>query len=163
MKSNIRAVAVAQPVVDQPKATLQVSRPGRKSMSPESFGVVAQVREALKPKNRLAALLGFCLGAIVPFASYIVAHFEIDPEKPIYLQLGTFLVLGGLIYSAKTVYSWGVLAFNSRFKAVGFVLLLEGVMVAAHTTWLSVVTLVYLVAINGIATGCNLSVRQEKP
>lgn len=120
-------------------------------------GVVEQVRLALQPKNRLATLMGFLLGGIVPLASFVVAHYEVDVTRPLYSQLGVLLVLGGLVYSAKTVYDWGKRAFKSPAKAMGFVILLEGVMIAADTSWLGIVALSYLIVINGVATGCNLA------
>jgi hypothetical protein len=55
------------------------------------------------------------------------------------------------------VYAWGKLAFRAPVKAAGFVVLLEGVMVFAHTQWLSVSALAYLIAINGLATGCKFA------
>lgn len=55
-----------------------------------------------------------------------------------------------------TVYKWGRIAFGMPVKAVGFCVLLEGVLVASSTPWLSCGALVYLCAINAIATGCNL-------
>jgi VIT1/CCC1 family predicted Fe2+/Mn2+ transporter len=116
-------------------------------------GVVAQVRTAFADKNRLATFAGFLLGGLVPMATFFVAHFEVtgllDPRA--------LLVLGGLLFSAKTVYSWSRLAFQNASKALGFVVLVEGVMIFSATAWLSWVCLGYLVVINGIATGCLLS------
>lgn len=145
--------------VIEPSAAPKAPRPTPRKAP---IGVVDQVREACKPKNRLATVMGFLLGGVVPFASYVVAHHEVSNEKALYAQLGTYLVLGGLLYSAKTVYEWGKRAFVSPAKALGFVVLLEGVMVASLTTWLSVIALGYLVVINGVATGCTLSVRPEE-
>jgi hypothetical protein len=99
------------------------------------------------------------LGGFVPLASYILAHQEIDPATPLYEQLSALLVLGGLVYSASTIYEWGKLAFRSSTKALGFVVLLEGVMVTSRTSWLGTTALVYLIVINGIATGCALARR----
>ena len=118
------------------------------------LGVVAQVRRAFARGNRLAALVGLLLGGFVPLAVYVVAHGE----------SGTFtgherawaLITGGLIYSAKTVFEWARLAFTSAFKSVGFVVLLEGVMVTSTTHWLALAALGYLIAINGVATACTL-------
>ena len=131
------------------------------SKSVKSSGVVSQVRAALQPKARLATCLGFLLGGFVPLASYVVAHHEIDPSKPLYLQVATAIVLGGLVYSARTVYEWGKMAFQSPFKATGFVLLTEGIMVTAQSRWLAIAALAYLIVINGVATGCNLSLRKD--
>jgi hypothetical protein len=74
--------------------------------------------------------------------------------------VGTYLALGGLLFSARTVYAWGRLAFQASGKALGFVVLMEGVMTMSHTPWLSPAALAYLVAINGIATGCTLSLNK---
>lgn len=119
--------------------------------------VLQQVKLALSPGKRLPTLLGFLLGGFVPLASFIVAHYELNTALPLYTQLSALLVLGGLLYSAKTVFEWGRRAFASGAKALGFVVLLEGVMVTSTTSWLGWVALGYLVLINGLATGCNLS------
>lgn len=137
-------------------------KPTRRKPPAAPPGVVAQARTALEPKHRLAGLIGIALGGFVPLASYVVAHYELDPTRHLLAQIGTYFLAGGLLYSAWTVYTWGVLAFYSRIKAVGFVVLLEGVMVAADSRWLALVALGYLMAINGIATGCNLA-KPPKP
>ena len=121
------------------------------------MNAVQQVRVALRPRNRLATLLGFVLGGFVPLASFFVAHYELTAATPLYTQRSLYLVLGGLAYSAKTVWQWGKIAFQNAFKAAGFVLLLEGVMVSSTIAWLSIAALAYLMAINGVATGCNLT------
>lgn len=114
-------------------------------------GVVDQVRAALKPQNRIATLVGFMLGGFVPVATFVTAH------SGSWTALSVALVVGGLLYSARTVYSWGVLAFAERVKALGFVMLLEGVLVTSQTAWLARAALAYLVLINGTATACQLS------
>ncbi len=123
----------------------------------QTLGVVDQVREALKPRNRLAACLGALLGGIVPVASYVVAHHELEATRPWWGQFASLLVAGGLLYSARTVYGWGRLAFGEPAKALGFVVLLEGVMVLSTTPWLALTCLAYLVGINSVSTGCALS------
>lgn len=133
----------------------------RAKRAPRAAGVVEQVRVALKPKARLATFLGFLLGGFVPLASFEVAHFEVDLTQPVYAQLASYLVVGGLLFSMVTVYAWAKLAFQAPTKALGFVILLEGVMITSHAGWLAAAALCYLVAINGIATGCNLSRRSS--
>lgn len=151
----LRTVRDSQPVPVMPAP--------KKEKSPKKMGVVAQVREAFKAKNRLATSLGCLLGGIVPLASYVLAHFEIASSTALWWQLNAWLVLGGLLYSAKTVFDWGRLAFQLPIKAFGFVVLLEGVMIASKTPWLGYTALGYLVLINGVATGCTLSLeRAEK-
>ena len=112
---------------------------------------------AFQRRNLVATVLGFVIGGVVPAATYLEAHHDIDSAVPLYAQVPTFLVVGGLLFSAKTVFAWGALAFRDRWKAAGFVLLLEGVMVTSSVPLLPVVLLVILVAINGVATGCTLS------
>lgn len=118
-------------------------------------GVISQVRIA--SNNPVALLVGCLLGGFVPFATYFVAH-----TTTLGWNLATLLVLGGLLYSAKTVYQWGRQAFSCPYKAAGFVLLIEGTMVTSNIRWLSITALCYLVAINAVATGCQLALR-DKP
>lgn len=127
------------------------------------LAVVDQVVTACRPQNRVATLLGALLGGFVPVATYVVAHQE-TTSAPLWTQLPALLVLGGLAYSALTVYRWARMAVGHAVKAAGFVVLLEGVMVASSTPWLGLVALGYLVGINAIATGCQLSLdRVKKP
>jgi VIT1/CCC1 family predicted Fe2+/Mn2+ transporter len=138
---------------------VKAKRPPAIERAPRPLGVVAQVRRACARGNRLAAFVGMLLGGFVPLAVYVVAHNEAVPLSSI--TFGTSgpwaLVFGGLAYSAKTVFAWGKLAFESAFKATGFVVLVEGVAVTSHTQWLGLAALGYLVLINGVATACTLS------
>lgn len=150
--------ATVQSLKSSPR--LRTASPAPAPRAPRTLrplGVVQQVREALKRRNRLAAALGFLLGGFVPVASFVVAHGELDAARSLWLQPGTALVLGGLLFSAKTVYSWSKLAFGESSKALGFVVLLEGVMILAKTGWLGAAALGLLVGINGVATACRVA------
>ena len=120
----------------------------------KKFGVIAQVREALS--NPVALVVGILLGGFIPLVTYTVSHHEV--RSP----LTWTLILGGLAYSALTVFEWAKMAFNNTFKALGFVILLEGVMVMSTVEWVRIAALVYLIAINATATGCTLA-RQDSP
>lgn len=137
-------------------APSRAPREPRSRREPQPLGVVAQVRAAFRARNRLPALLGFLLGGFVPVACYVLAHAELT-GAPVWTQPRAVLVLGGLLFSLRTVYAWGRLAFAESAKALGFCVLVEGVMVTAQTEWLAFAALAYLVAINGIATGCRLA------
>jgi hypothetical protein len=128
------------------------SQAARKS-GPHPIAVVAQVREAFRPRARLAALLGALLGGFVPLATYTLAHDELASL----LSVQAVIVAGGLLFSARTVVAWARLAFASPAKAIGFTVLLEGVMTLAHTPWLALAALAYLIGINAIATGTTLA------
>jgi len=120
--------------------------------SAAKLGVIGQVRSAMG--NPVALFLGALFGGFVPVGSHHLAHYEARG-----FDIAALLVVGGLIYSAKTVYQWGKLAFECPWKAIGFVVLVEGIMVASKTPWLSFAALAYLVVINAMATGCQLALR----
>lgn len=117
--------------------------------------VVEQVRSATRPRARLATALGALLGGFVPLATYCAAHHDWSAQRP--YSATSALLVGGLVYSATTVIQWGRQAFGQWIKAVGFCLLLEGTMLVSRDAWLAWTALAYLVAINGLATGCRLS------
>jgi hypothetical protein len=126
----------------------------RRKVAPKpTTSIVAQVRSALEPSNRLATLLGALGGAFVPLATYWIAHRLMTSwTSPL-----VGLVAGGLLYSAPTVYQWARMAFGTWYKALGFVVLLEGVMTFTHG-WLAITALGYLIAINAIAAGAEIAV-----
>ena len=128
----------------------------------DRLGVVDQVVLACHPRNRLATALGFLGGGAVPAATYAEAHFGLDLARPLHLQVTTWAVLGGLLFSAKTVFNWAKLAFRDSWKAAGYVVLLEGIMITSRVPVLPLVLLVILVAINGVATGCTLGLDRSR-
>lgn len=123
----------------------------------EDISVVDQVWLATRRDNIGATFGGFLVGGIVPLGTYLIAHYEVTA----YTDPMALLILGGLMFSLITVYGWGKKAFNdSVTKALGFVVLIEGIMVFSNIAWLSVMCLVYLIAINGIATGVQLALKR---
>jgi hypothetical protein len=125
------------------------SRPAATDAAPP--GILAQIHIAAR--NPLPAVIGALLGALVPSATFVVGHYELTS----WTEPKALIVLGGLVFSALTVFRWGRLAFSSMTKALGFVVLAEGVMTFSSTAWLSGVALGYLVLINAIATGCTIA------
>jgi murein DD-endopeptidase MepM/ murein hydrolase activator NlpD len=53
--------------------------------------------------------------------------------------------------------------FGSKAKALGFTLLLEGIMMTSSAAWLTAIALAYLVLINAVANGCRLALRDVDP
>ena len=134
--------------------TFAIRHENRSAHAPEarrapSPSIIAQIEVAAR--NPLPALIGALLGALVPSATFMVGHYELAS----WTEPKALIVLGGLVFSALTVFRWGRLAFGSSVKALGFVILAEGVMTFCSTAWLSLVALGYLVLINAIATGCT--------
>lgn len=140
-------------------------KPKRAPRAPKRLSVVDQVRHAFRPANRLAAMIGAVFGGAIPVSIYLVAHQEAYSFTATYAsaiemyqaQAKWLLVLGGLLFSAKTVFQWGRAGFQDGWKALGFVVILEGVMTTSSNYWLSIAVLVLLTAINGIAAGVVLS------
>ena len=158
-----------RPVADSESPKPRRGRPPGKSHASvigKNPGVVDMVRLAFRPAHALATVIGLFFGALVPFATFCVAHFErVDaaitifgiPVPPsVQLAIVTLIVVGGLTYSAWNVCQWMRLAKGSWVQAVGFTILAELIMVGSHQIWLSIVVLVYLCAINAIATGVSL-------
>lgn len=118
-------------------------------------GIIEQIRIAFQ--NPMAVAIGLIFGGIVPVAVFQVAHNEINFEENLLTQINSWLVLGGLIFSAKTVWTWTARAFNDKWKATGMVVLLEGVMVQSQIEWLTVTILAILVFANFSATACTVA------
>jgi hypothetical protein len=73
------------------------------------------------------------------------------------------IVYAGLLFSALTVLGWSTNMFGSKAKALGFTLLLEGIMMTSSAAWLTAIALTYLVLINAVANGCRLALRDAEP
>lgn len=116
-------------------------------------GIVTQIRTAFRSRNRLAAVSGMLMGGIVPLMTYFVAHFELAK----WFTAQGALVCGGLLFSAITIWQWARAGFACPWKATGFAIIVEGVMVVSQQPWLAQVSLGYLIVINGIATGVRFS------
>jgi hypothetical protein len=123
----------------------------------KKVGVVGQIRFAFSKGAYLGTTIGLVLGGSVPVGAYVICHNELSSAEGWRWTALLLLVLGGLLFSAKTVWQWAAAAFQDAWKASGFVVLLEGIMVLAETTWLSWGALGLLIAINGIASGVTLS------
>ncbi len=116
---------------------------------------LAQLRAARhKP---IAALIGATAG-LVPVGVYEVGHYELTSWSPLECPKAV-IVYAGLLFSALTVLGWSASMFGSKVKALGFTLLLEGIMMTSSAAWLTAIALTYLVLINAAANGCRLALR----
>lgn len=131
--------------------------PPRKLPMPKGpLDIVSQVKTTFSRKHWIAAAFGTYLGIGVPIAIYHIAH-----SLTSWYDVRALLVLGGLLFSATTVYQWGRLAFGSWYKALGFVVLIEGTMTFTHG-WLSMGALCYLIVINVVGTSTTIALRVPK-
>lgn len=120
---------------------------------------ITQLRRAGRAKLSLA--VGLVLGAFVPLATSTVVHTGhlVDFMDERFLLVSRWLlVLGGLTVSAKTVYHWFLQTFRGDWsKALGYVLLIEGVLLLSPVPWLGHAALGLLIFINAFWAGSNLA------
>ena len=92
--------------------------------------------------NRIAAAIA---AAFLPVASFVLAHIEAPTNPALWV-----LVAAALLFSAPTLIEWAQKWCGSKYKAIGFAGLLEGVMVFSHISPLAYAGLLILVMINAI-------------
>ena len=87
----------------------------------------------------------------MPVATWTLVHMEA-------INFGRLiLVTGGSIFSGLSVFGWCQVIFGHRLKALGFTVLLEGVMLLSTTMWLSVCALLLLVTVNSVFAAVALT------
>jgi hypothetical protein len=116
--------------------------------------VIDQVRIAFSI-SAIGACVGILVGLTVPLTTFMVAHYEWKEFWSIY----SVLIVGGLIFSANSVYFWSKAAFRSSVKALGFVCLVESAMIFSHIRWVTYLGLALLIGINAVSTGANLVIK----
>src|ERR1041384_3547420 len=129
------------------------------SEHPATTKPLAQLRAARR--KPVAAIIGATAG-LVPVGVYEVGHHELTSWSPIECQTA-LIVYAGLLFSALTVLGWSTSMFGAKAKALGFTLLLEGIMMTSSAAWLTAIALTYLVLINAVANGCRLALRDADP
>ena len=101
------------PQTTAPTPRTRAPRQAKAPVDPRTLGVVDQVRIAFRPTNRLALVWGVLLGAGVPVATYTLAHDGLARAgSHLYFAAVLALVLGGLAFSAKSVFAWCRQAFQ---------------------------------------------------
>lgn len=109
----------------------------------KDYSILSQLR-ALRGQ-RLATVTGCIIGAVVPVLVYRIAHHHAAISPALWL-----IVAGGLLFSASSVYSWGMRLFGGAwYKAGGFTILLELSTVFVQG-WESKLALSILILINAV-------------
>lgn len=143
--------------IKKPVVVVKKARPAYFAVPVNELGIVDQVSVAFTKHNMIATLLGFILGGMVPAFVFEVGHYEVAARPWMWA-----FVIGGLIYSAITVFKWGTVFFSSKVKSFGFVVLIEGVMTFSQDHYVGGAALGLLIGINGIATACNLIANRKE-
>jgi len=126
------------------------SRPVTQQHSHSS--VLAQLRTAFTG-HPLAFLVALPFGGFVPLAVWCLTHLQtIQPWD-------WALIAGGALFSSLTVIQWGQRILLNTPKAIGFAVLVEGVMITAETQWLAIAALGLLIVINSVA--CSVAITHD--
>jgi hypothetical protein len=128
------------------------------------LSTMAKIRTAFSRRNLLATMIGAIKGGAIPFGTFALYHLEMGNDP---WQAKGLIVLGGLVYSAKTVFGWCKQVFRKEdgspdtLKALGWCVGIEGFMTCSSTFWLNCAALALLIAVNAVATGVSLAMEDE--
>jgi VIT1/CCC1 family predicted Fe2+/Mn2+ transporter len=114
-----------------------------KQASSAAYQEKLQAKAVAAQKKNVAQFCAALAAGFLPIASYVLAHFESKTNPMLWLLVGA-----ALLFSAPTLASWAQKWCGNQYKAWGFTILLEGVMVCSHTEVLSYAGLTILVLIN---------------
>lgn len=101
------------------------------------------IKVSAAQKRTIGQFCASIAAGFLPIASYILSHHESKENPMLWI-----LVAAALMFSAPTLADWAKKWCGGQYKAWGFTVLLEGVMVFSHTEALGLVGLGILVAIN---------------
>ncbi len=124
--------------------------------------IVSQLECAIQRPQ--ATVIGALIGGLVPWFARTLAHEEL----PAVWKVGSYglavvmlaVVLGCSLFSALSVYKFGLATFGDVRKAIGFALAIEGVMLVSHGVT-SVVALVVLILINALGNGATIALARD--
>jgi hypothetical protein len=97
----------------------------------------------VKEQRTAGQFIAAIAAGFLPVASFVIAHIE-APVNPWMWAL----VAAALAFSAPTLAEWATKWCRDRWKAWGFTILLEGVMVFSTVQYLAVAGAIILVIIN---------------
>jgi VIT1/CCC1 family predicted Fe2+/Mn2+ transporter len=135
----------AQPADAQAKAKVVTSR---------KQPTAAPIKVSAAQKRTIGQAMASVASGFLPIASFVMAHYESKTNPLLWV-----LVAAALLFSAPTLADWAAKWCGNKYKAWGFTVLLEGVMVASHTEYLSFAGLIILVVINA-TNAWNLAARK---
>jgi hypothetical protein len=127
------------------KVKLEVKVEPKEKVAPKTRKQVtaAPIKINAAQKRTIGQIMASVAAGFLPIASFVMAHYESKTNPLLWV-----LVAAALMFSAPTLADWANKWSGNKYKAWGFTILLEGVMVASHTEWLSFAGLIILVAIN---------------
>lgn len=101
-----------------------------------------------RPKvSRVEVGLAAASAAFVPIGVYVTSHKAMAMGTTSSIPLW-ILSVAGLIYSIPSVAAWAKSWTSCKWKAYGFTIMLEGIMVLSGEMWLSIISLALLAGVN---------------
>jgi hypothetical protein len=169
MAKTATKIDLKTPIVSLPEpAPKKVRKPYKKrepKLSIHSADSVIDQTKLAFSVSAIGSITGIVLGSVVPLMAYMEAHYELhmaDAKLEDYWSIYTVLTLGGMLFSAKSVFYWTKSAFKDSMKAFGFVCLVEGSMIFSHISWVGWLGLAILIGINAIASAANLVLKPKE-
>ena len=99
--------------------------------------------------NKFETLLASAAASFIPVGVFFTSHkamgTSLSQAWPLWI-----ISVAGLIYSIPSVVAWATSWTGSKAKAIGFTVMLEGLMVGSGEMWLSVVSLLLLGGVNAM-------------
>lgn len=136
-------------------ATATKLKPAHYDELPGGMSYAPKPRPRPKPKAKVlpklskadSRTIGQFIAAVaagfLPVASYSIAHGEVQAQPFMWA-----LLAAALMFSAPTLVEWAEKWCRGKYKAWGFTVLLEGVMVFSANHYIALTGLAILVAIN---------------
>lgn len=111
--------------------------------------IVRSMKTTTTTSNKLETLLASAAASFIPVGVFFTSHkalgMSLSQSWPLWI-----ISIAGLIYSIPSVVSWAQSWTGTRSKAIGFTVMLEGLMVLSGEMWLSVVALLLLGGVNAM-------------
>lgn len=145
LSQDPRAVArraarlAAKTMADAASASASITKAPKARKQPTA----APIKINAAQKRTIGQAMASIASGFLPIASFVMAHYESKDNPLLWV-----LVAAALLFSAPTLAAWAQKWAGNQYKAWGFTVLLEGVMVFSHTEALSFAGLAILVVIN---------------
>lgn len=99
--------------------------------------------------NKFETLLASAAASFIPVGVFFTSHKALAGSFSSTWPL-MVISLAGLIYSIPSVVAWAQTWTGTRSKAIGFTVMLEGLMVGSGEMWLSIISLFLLGGVNAM-------------
>jgi len=107
------------------------------------------MKQITKNSNRFEIILASIAASFIPVGVFFTSHKALSGHISTTWSLW-IISLAGLAYSIPSVVTWAQSWTGSKAKAIGFTIMLEGLMVGSGEPWLSIISLILLGGVNAM-------------